>query len=173
MIYEVGFFPLMALQHDHRGRADGGELPNILAKVSDFYDMEVVYALEAFLALLEPVMIAGMGLLVCFILLAVFLPPLPVHHECRLDDGPRAGASARAPDPPRQTALYNTCVEPVAGVPGSMRILLDHACRQVMEYAAPVLGPGGVRVLSWGLLRGTRWLCLPGRARGGPERMGW
>lgn len=73
VIYEVGFFPLMACNMITVGEQTG-ELPNILSKVSDFYDMEVVYALEAFLSLLEPIMISGMGILVCFVLLAVFLP---------------------------------------------------------------------------------------------------
>ena len=49
-------------------------MPRMLARVSDFYDKEVVYALESMLNLVEPIMIGGMGMLVCFILLSVFLP---------------------------------------------------------------------------------------------------
>ncbi|MCL5036155.1 MAG: type II secretion system F family protein [Chloroflexi bacterium] len=70
---DVGFFPLMASNMVAVGESTG-EMPAMLNKVSAFYDMEVLYALEAFLAMLEPIMIGAMGVMVCFILLSVFMP---------------------------------------------------------------------------------------------------
>ncbi|MGM9992005.1 MAG: type II secretion system F family protein [Candidatus Bruticola sp.] len=67
------FFPSMVQSMMAVGETTG-EMPRMLSRVSDFYDKEVVYALEGMLSLLEPVMIGGMGMMVCFILLSVFLP---------------------------------------------------------------------------------------------------
>lgn len=70
---EVGFFPAMSTQMIAVGESTG-ELPMMLSKISGFYDMEIVYSLESFLSMIEPIMIGIMGILVCFILLSVFLP---------------------------------------------------------------------------------------------------
>ncbi len=70
---EVGFFPAMSTQMIAVGESTG-ELPMMLSKISNFYDTEVVYSLEAFLSMLEPLMIGVMGIVVCFVLLSVFLP---------------------------------------------------------------------------------------------------
>jgi type IV pilus assembly protein PilC len=70
---DVGFFPSMATQMVAVGESTG-ELPTMLNKISGFYDMEIEYALEAFLAMIEPIMIGCMGLVVCFVLVSVFLP---------------------------------------------------------------------------------------------------
>lgn len=67
------FFPTMVQSMMAVGETTG-EMPRMLARVSDFYDKEVVYSLESMLNMIEPVMIGGMGMLVCFILLSVFLP---------------------------------------------------------------------------------------------------
>jgi type IV pilus assembly protein PilC len=72
-ISELGFFPSMAANMINVGESTG-ELATMLTRISAFYDQELVYTLEAFLNLLEPVMISFMGLIVCFVLLAVFLP---------------------------------------------------------------------------------------------------
>ena len=68
-----GFFPTMVQSMIAIGET-AGEMPRMLARVSDFYDKEVVYALESMLNLVEPVMIGSLGVLICFILLSVFLP---------------------------------------------------------------------------------------------------
>lgn len=73
VINESHFFPDMVGNMIAVGESTG-EMPRMLMRISEFYDKEVVYTLEALLALIEPVMIAGMGLLVCFVLLSVFLP---------------------------------------------------------------------------------------------------
>lgn len=73
ILEEDGFFPTMVQSMMAVGETTG-EMPRMLARVSDFYDKEVIYALESMLNLVEPIMIGGMGMLVCFILLSVFLP---------------------------------------------------------------------------------------------------
>lgn len=72
-VEEVGFFPNMVSNMIAVGEATG-EMPIMLSKISTFYDTEVLYALEGFLAMLEPILIGGMGIIVCFVLLAVFMP---------------------------------------------------------------------------------------------------
>ncbi len=73
IIQETHFFPDMVSNMIAVGESTG-EMPTMLTRISEFYDKEVVYTLESVLSLIEPVMIAGMGVLVCFVLLSVFLP---------------------------------------------------------------------------------------------------
>lgn len=73
VLADVGFFPNMATQMVAVGESTG-ELPTMLSKISSFYDMEIEYALDAFLSMIEPLMIGMMGLVVCFVLVSVFLP---------------------------------------------------------------------------------------------------
>lgn len=73
LIEDSGFFPDMVTNMIAVGETTG-EIPTMLQKISDFYDKEVIYALDSALTLLEPIMIAVMGVLVCFVLLSVFLP---------------------------------------------------------------------------------------------------
>ncbi|NMA28259.1 MAG: type II secretion system F family protein, partial [Burkholderiales bacterium] len=51
-----------------------GNLDAMLAKISDFYDTEVEYLLSSLTSMLEPIMIVGMGTIVGFIVVSVFLP---------------------------------------------------------------------------------------------------
>lgn len=73
VLADVGFFPNMATQMVAVGESTG-ELPTMLNKISQFYDMEIEYALESFLAMIEPIMIGVMGMVVAFVLVSVFLP---------------------------------------------------------------------------------------------------
>lgn len=73
VVGEADFFPMMTTNMITVGE-NTGDLPRMLTRVSQFYDQEVLYALESFLVLLEPIMIGTMGLIVCFVLLSVFLP---------------------------------------------------------------------------------------------------
>lgn len=73
VVNEVDFFPAMTANMITVGESTG-ELPKMLLRLSQFYDQEVLYALESFLVLLEPIMIGTMGMIVCFVLLSVFLP---------------------------------------------------------------------------------------------------
>ncbi|MHB2019426.1 MAG: type II secretion system F family protein [Candidatus Xenobia bacterium] len=68
-----GMFPPMVTQMVAVGE-ETGNLDAMLAKISDFYDTEVEYLLSSLTSMLEPIMIVGMGGIVGFIVIAVFLP---------------------------------------------------------------------------------------------------
>ncbi|MCZ6692128.1 MAG: type II secretion system F family protein [Planctomycetota bacterium] len=51
-----------------------GELDKMLLKISDNYDNDVDVAVESMTSLLEPILIVGMGLVVGFIVISLFLP---------------------------------------------------------------------------------------------------
>ena len=51
-----------------------GELDKMLLKISDNYDEDVDVAVESMTSLLEPILIVGMGLVVGFIVISLFLP---------------------------------------------------------------------------------------------------
>jgi len=57
-----------------RSGEETGKLDKVLARVSDYYDQEVETALKAATSLIEPLMIAGMGVVVGGIGLALLLP---------------------------------------------------------------------------------------------------
>ena len=66
-------FPPMVVQMIAVGE-ETGELDKMLIKIADFYDSEVDAAVKALTSIIEPVVIVIMGLVVGFIVLAVFLP---------------------------------------------------------------------------------------------------
>ena len=68
-----GMFPPLVTQMVSVGE-ETGNLDGMLAKISDFYDTEVDYMLASLTSLLEPLMILGMGFVVGFIVISVFLP---------------------------------------------------------------------------------------------------
>ncbi len=51
-----------------------GNVDDMLDKIADFYDTEVEYMLSSLTSMLEPIMIVGMGGIVGFIVISVFLP---------------------------------------------------------------------------------------------------
>lgn len=51
-----------------------GDLPQMLEEVSDFYEQEVENKLTALTTLIEPILMLGMGLVIAFIVLALYLP---------------------------------------------------------------------------------------------------
>lgn len=51
-----------------------GNLPLLMDKLANYYDMEVEYALASFASVIEPFMIFGLGGVIAFVLLAVFMP---------------------------------------------------------------------------------------------------
>jgi type IV pilus assembly protein PilC len=53
-----------------------GALEKLLMKIADFYDQEVRATVKALTSLIEPLMISATGLIVGFIVLAIFLPIL-------------------------------------------------------------------------------------------------
>lgn len=68
-----GLFPPMVTQMVAVGE-ETGNLDAMLGKIADFYDTEVEYLLASLTSMLEPIMIVGMGGIVGFIVISVFLP---------------------------------------------------------------------------------------------------
>jgi type IV pilus assembly protein PilC len=70
---ETAVFPPMVTQMISVGEATGA-LDTMLAKIADFYEEEVDVAVAGLLTLLEPIMIAMLGLIVGGIVIAMYLP---------------------------------------------------------------------------------------------------
>ena len=70
---ETGVFPAMVTQMIGVGEATGA-LDTMLAKIADFYEEEVDTAVAGLLTLLEPIMIAILGIVVGGIVIAMYLP---------------------------------------------------------------------------------------------------
>ena len=70
---DTGVFPPMVTQMINVGEATGA-LDAMLAKIADFYEEEVDTAVAGMLTLLEPIMIAFLGLVVGGIVIAMYLP---------------------------------------------------------------------------------------------------
>jgi type IV pilus assembly protein PilC len=70
---ETAVFPAMVVQMIGVGEATGA-LDTMLAKIADFYEEEVDAAVAGMLTLLEPVMIAFLGVVVGGIVIAMYLP---------------------------------------------------------------------------------------------------
>jgi type IV pilus assembly protein PilC len=70
---DTGVFPPMVVQMIGVGEATGA-LDTMLAKIADFYEDEVDTAVAGLLTLLEPIMIAFLGVIVGGIVIAMYLP---------------------------------------------------------------------------------------------------
>jgi type IV pilus assembly protein PilC len=70
---ETAVFPAMVTQMISVGEATGA-LDTMLAKIADFYEEEVDTAVAGLLTLLEPIMIAMLGIVVGGIVIAMYLP---------------------------------------------------------------------------------------------------
>lgn len=70
---ETAVFPPMVVQMISVGEATGA-LDTMLAKIADFYEEEVDTAVAGLLTLIEPVMIAVLGVVVGGIVIAMYLP---------------------------------------------------------------------------------------------------
>ncbi len=66
-------FPVMVIQMIDVGE-NAGSLDIMLIKIADFYDEEVDIAVEAMTALLEPLLMIFLGMVVGFIVVAMYLP---------------------------------------------------------------------------------------------------
>lgn len=55
-----------------------GELPEMLNNVSETYEQQVNVTIEQMTSLLEPIMIVGMGIMVGFIVISIFVPLLDI-----------------------------------------------------------------------------------------------
>ena len=70
---ETGVFPSMVVQMINVGETTGA-LDTMLAKIADFYEEEVDTSVAGLLTLLEPVMIAFLGVIVGAIVISMYLP---------------------------------------------------------------------------------------------------
>jgi len=70
---ETKVFPPMVVQMVGVGEATGA-LDAMLAKVADFYEDEVDNAVASLTALMEPIMIAVLGCIIGFVVIAMYLP---------------------------------------------------------------------------------------------------
>jgi type IV pilus assembly protein PilC len=70
---ETGVFPSMVVQMINVGETTGA-LDAMLSKIADFYEEEVDTAVAGLLTLMEPVMIAFLGVIVGGIVIAMYLP---------------------------------------------------------------------------------------------------
>jgi type IV pilus assembly protein PilC len=69
----TGLFPPMVVQMIDVGER-GGQLPEMLTKISDYYDTEVDSAVTALTSILEPVLIVVMGIVIAAVLISMYLP---------------------------------------------------------------------------------------------------
>jgi type IV pilus assembly protein PilC len=68
-----GVFPPMVIQMIAIGE-ETGNLDAMLSKIADFYDQEVDTAVKGLTSMIEPIIIVLMGLVIGFIVIAMFLP---------------------------------------------------------------------------------------------------
>ena len=69
---ETGFFPPMLIQMVELGQRSG-QIEGMLIKVADTYDEDVRLAVDALVAMLEPLIIVVMGVFVGFLVLSILL----------------------------------------------------------------------------------------------------
>ncbi len=70
---QTGLFPNMVVQMVAIGE-ESGSLDSMLAKVADFYEQEVDDAVDSLSSLLEPLIMAILGILVGGLVVAMYLP---------------------------------------------------------------------------------------------------
>jgi len=75
-------FPSMVTQMISVGE-DSGALETMLHKVSDFYDQEVESMTEQLTALIEPIMIAVIGVLVGGMIVALYMPIFDIYNHIK------------------------------------------------------------------------------------------
>ena len=66
-------FPPMALEMIHVGE-ESGKIEQMLRRMTDYYDEEMVRGLATIGKMVEPVVLCGLGSIVAFLLLAAFQP---------------------------------------------------------------------------------------------------
>jgi type IV pilus assembly protein PilC len=79
---ETGVFPPMVTQMISVGE-ETGSLDVMLSKIADFYDEEVDAAVDNLSSMLEPLLIIAMGIVLGFIIIALFLPMLTISSQMR------------------------------------------------------------------------------------------
>ena len=77
-LLETGCFPSLAVQLVRIGE-ETGKLEEMLLQIADIYDTEVRDAVKRLLALLEPVLILGMGVLIAAIIMSILVAILSLN----------------------------------------------------------------------------------------------
>ena len=77
-LLEQGVFPRLALQMMRVGE-ESGQLETMLGKVADMYDQEVRATVQRMLALLEPMLIVGLGVVVAGIIMSILVAIMSVN----------------------------------------------------------------------------------------------
>ncbi|MHC4606376.1 MAG: type II secretion system F family protein [Planctomycetota bacterium] len=77
---ETGVFPPMVTRMIAIGEKTGA-LEKLLSKISDFYDSEVRTTVKALSSIIEPLLIALMGVIVGLIVLSIFLPIIQLQQK--------------------------------------------------------------------------------------------
>jgi type IV pilus assembly protein PilC len=77
---EEGVFPAMVTQMIAVGE-DSGSLEQMLAKIADFYDDEVQSTTEQLTSLIEPLMIAFIGIVIGGIIVALYMPMFSIYDQ--------------------------------------------------------------------------------------------
>jgi general secretion pathway protein F len=77
-LMEQGVFPKLALQMMKVGE-ESGQLEVMLSKVADMYDKEVRATVQRMLALLEPLLIVGLGVVVAGIIMSILVAIMSVN----------------------------------------------------------------------------------------------
>lgn len=77
-LIESGLFPTLAIQMIKLGE-ESGHLDEMLERVAVTYDKEVKIAIQRMLALLEPVLIVGLGILIAGIIISILMAILSVN----------------------------------------------------------------------------------------------
>lgn len=77
-LLETGLFPKLAVHLVMVGE-ETGKLQEMLIRVADIYDREVQTAVKRLLALMEPVLILGLGLVIGGIIMSILVAILSVN----------------------------------------------------------------------------------------------
>lgn len=80
---EKGIFPPMVVRMIAVGE-ETGELEEMLSKIADFYEAQVDTAVEGLSSLLEPIIIAFLGIVIGGIVVAMFLPILTLSQAIKM-----------------------------------------------------------------------------------------
>jgi general secretion pathway protein F len=77
-LLETGLFPKMAVQMIKVGE-ETGQLEDMLGQVAETYDLEVESTIKRLLALMEPVLILGLGVIIAGIIMSILVAILSVN----------------------------------------------------------------------------------------------
>ena len=62
---------------------EAGSLETMLAKIADFYEDQVAAAIKGLMSLLEPIMIIVVGMIVGFVVIAMYMPMFQVYDQIK------------------------------------------------------------------------------------------